>query len=72
MPISERTARRKLDRLGYVLYKSRVRNPADHRFGGYLIALQSSNGVVAGGQPEFGLDLEDVAEFIKKELDENG
>lgn len=64
----EARVRRTLKRDGYVLTKSRVRNPEDYRYGGYMIVDAQINGVVAGGSPiEFCLDLDDVEKWAASE-----
>lgn len=62
----EQKLRRKLDKYGYNLYKSRRRS-FDHfnldDFGGYMITRQPSNVVICGSR--FELNLEDVEEFLE-------
>jgi hypothetical protein len=57
----EARARRALSRQGNVLHKSRVRPWPGDDFGGYMIADQAMNCVVAGSR--FELTLEDVEEW---------
>lgn len=63
----EQKLRRKLDKYGYTLHKSRRRN-FDHfnldDFGGYMITDQRTAFVVVGSR--FELDLEDVEELVKE------
>ena len=64
--VRENKARRVLDRRGYVLYKSRRRDPHAIDYGGYMIADSQTQAVVAGADPRaFSLTLEDVEAFIE-------
>jgi hypothetical protein len=55
--------RRQMHREGFVLRKSRVRNPHVHDLGGYMILDGSSNTVAAGSN--FDLDLDDVEQWLR-------
>ncbi len=58
--------RRLATRKGARLMKSRVRNPDDLRFGGYMIVDAERNFVIAGGEPyDFALDLEDAKAWLE-------
>lgn len=61
---SESILRRRLDRLGYRLVKSRVRDPERLEHGGYMIVDHQTNGVVLGtGAFNYSATLEDVEAF---------
>ena len=65
--VRENKARRTLARRGYVLVKSRRRDPHAFDFGGYIITDQY-NRVVTGTDPvAFSLTLDDVYDFIEEE-----
>lgn len=60
--IRENKARRKLNKSGYVLRKSRVRNTNIDNYGGYMIVDAFFNAIVSGER--FNLDIDDVERFI--------
>lgn len=49
--IKENRIRRQLDRMGYQLRKSRLRDAKAVGYGGYMITDKWTNAVVAGGDP---------------------
>ncbi len=66
----EARARRQLNRMGYILRKSRARNPEDMTYGGYLIADPESRVVVYGygnAGRNYDLSLEDVEDWISSD-----
>jgi hypothetical protein len=65
--VRENRLRRKLGRMGYVLTKSRARDPDALTYGGYQIVDGQSGALVAGwGNAERGyaLDLDDAEAWI--------
>ncbi len=60
----ERTLRRRLQKAGYALHKSRAKSIYANDFGGYMIVDVRLNAVVGGGKFDF--DLEDVEDFVQK------
>lgn len=59
-------ARRKLERRGYRLVKSRRRNPKAMGYGGHMIVHTATNSVEAGEiDSPLALDLEDVETWLK-------
>jgi hypothetical protein len=65
--VLENRLRRKLDRMGYRLMKSRARDPDDLTFGGYQIVDVQINGLVEGhgnAGRGYGMTLDDVQEWI--------
>ena len=60
---TENQLRRVLQREGYILHKSRVKDPTYHNMGGYMIVIAAINGVAAGSR--FELSLDDVREFVE-------
>lgn len=68
--VRENRLRRKLDRMGYRLMRSRARDPDDITYGGYQITDIEVGGVVAGygnAGRGFAFDLEEVEEWIADE-----
>jgi hypothetical protein len=66
--VLENRLRRKLDRMGYRLMKSRARDPDDITYGGYQIVDVQINGLVAGNGNAgrcYALDLAGVQEWIE-------
>ena len=58
--------RKNLKRRGYLLRKSRIRNPQVPGFGGYMIVDMNTNFVVMGASPfTFSLTLDDVESFVR-------
>ena len=65
--VRENKARRRLDRRGYRLMKSRRRDPKALEYGGYMIVDSQTNGAVAGMDPvPFDYSLGDVEAFLDK------
>jgi hypothetical protein len=64
--VRENRVRRALQRQGYVLVKSRARDPRALGYGQFLIADQQNN-IVAGGHGPSGFDLtiDDVERWAK-------
>jgi hypothetical protein len=65
----ENKLRRMLDRRGFTLQKSCVRDPHALTYGGYQIVDQQVGGVVAGwgnANRGFAFDLSDVVAWIKE------
>ena len=63
MSVTESAVRSRLTRKGYVLHKSRSRNPDDPNDGVYFISDPFHNIAVADGYPfTYSLDLDDAAE----------
>ena len=60
----EQTLRRRLQKAGYALHKSRAKNIHPNDFGGYMIVDVRLNAVVGGSRFDF--DLEDVEDFVQK------
>jgi hypothetical protein len=60
--VNERKLRRKAKALGYVLHKSRVRNPHLDNFGGYMLVDLYTDGLVRGQR--YDLSLDDVSAFL--------
>lgn len=58
----ENKLRRALYKAGYSLHKSRKAISADN-LGGYMIVMNTINGVAAGSR--FELDLDDVKDFLE-------
>lgn len=56
--------RRKADKLGYRIHKSRVETPNLDDHGGYMIVHNETNGVSAGRR--FDLDLDGVEAFLEE------
>jgi hypothetical protein len=68
--VLENRLRRRLDRMGYRLMKSRARDPYDLTFGGYQIVDVQINGLVAGhghAGRGYAMTLGDVQEWIVTE-----
>ena len=63
--IRENRMRRKLQRMGYVLLKSRRRDPQAYDYGGYDIIDANRNAIVFGNG-NFNLSLDDVEAFTKE------
>jgi hypothetical protein len=65
--VRENRLRKKLDRMGYRLEKSRLRDDRAVGYGGYLIADKWKNVVVDGARPyEYCLSLNDVETFTEE------
>jgi len=58
----EQKLRRALNKAGYMLHKSRIRNPHFDDQGGYMITDMYTSGVVRGSR--FDYSLEDVQDFV--------
>lgn len=54
----ERMLRRRLEKAGAVLHKSRIKQTHADNFGGYMIVDAYSSALIAGGR--FDLDIDDV------------
>ena len=68
---TENRLRRKLDRMGYTLQKSRARDPDGLTYGGYQIVNKETGGVDAGwGNADRGyaFSLRDVEEWIREPI----
>jgi len=68
--VRENRLRRKLDRMGYRLTKSRVRDPDALTYGGYQIEDIQTGGVVAGwgnANRGYALDLDEVEVWIRED-----
>lgn len=64
----ENRLRRKLERMGYRLTKSRRRDPRAYDFGGYMILDAWNNNEIAGGHPYgYSMNIDDVENFTKEE-----
>lgn len=73
--VLENRLRRKLDRMGYRLMRSRARDPDDITFGGYQIVDIRINGLVAGfGNVNRGysMSLDDVQAWLTDETESAG
>lgn len=56
---------------GYHIVKSRVRNPEDPTYGGYMLVESYSNRVELGGYGNgYTATLDDIEEFLKDDDDE--
>ena len=65
--VLENRLRRKLERMGYRLQKSRSRDGRAIGFGGYMIIDKWTSFVEAGGHPYFySLSLDDVENFANE------
>ncbi len=65
--VLENRLRRKLQRMGYCLMKSRARDPHDLTFGGYQVVDIRSNGLAAGhgnAGRGYALSLDGVQDWI--------
>jgi hypothetical protein len=63
--VDETRLRRKADRRGLQLMKSRRRDPAATGYGTYMLVDSKTRKVVASGLPEgYGLDLDDVKRYL--------
>jgi hypothetical protein len=63
--VKENKMRRQLDRMGYCLIKSRIRDERAIGYGGYMIANKWTNAVEAGHSPyAYCLTIDDVESFI--------
>jgi len=63
--VRENRLRRKLERMGYRLTKSRRKDPDAYDYGGYMVLDAWTNAVVIGSDPiEFCLTIEDVETFV--------
>jgi hypothetical protein len=70
--VAENQLRRKLDRMGYRLMKSRARDPDDLTFGGYQIVDVQINGLVAGfgnAGRGYSYSLDDVRGWVRDETE---
>ncbi len=66
LKVRENRVRRIAKRRGYVVQKSRRRDPYAHDYGGFIISEAARNIVVAGHSPNaYSLTLEDVEEFFE-------
>ena len=64
--VRENRLRRKLERMGYCLMKSRRRDPQAYDYDGYMILDYWTNAVVVGaGSRPFNLSLDDVEVFTQ-------
>ena len=69
--VRENRLRREVGRQGYVLVKSRARDPRDLTHGGYQIVHPAHGGLVAGwgnANRGYALDLDDVEEWTEGDL----
>jgi hypothetical protein len=65
--VTETRLRRKLERMGYRLMKSRRRDPDAYDYGGYMIIDAQKNTIVYGSSPiAFCLSLQDVEDWTKE------
>ncbi len=65
--VRENRLRRKLERMGYRLCKSRRRDPQAYDYGGYMILNFWSNTVVEGYTPHaYSMSLDEVEKFTGK------
>lgn len=63
--IRENRLRRMAQRQGLKVVKSRRRDPRALDYGGYMIADESTNGVVMGGYPwAFSASLDDIEDYL--------
>jgi len=66
--VLENRLRRKLERMGYRLQKSRSRDERAIGYGGYMIIDKWTSFVEAGGHPyAYSLSLDDVENFSSEE-----
>lgn len=66
LKVKENRARRKLDRMGMRLMKSRRRDERALDFGGYMIVDKNTNYVQAGGTPgAFSMSIEEIENWIE-------
>jgi hypothetical protein len=64
--VKENRIRRKLDRMGYRLVKSRAKDPDSYSFGGYMVLSLWTDEILAGSEPyEYSMSISDVEKFIK-------
>ncbi len=61
----ENLLRKRANRAGYSMHKSRVRNLHVNDHGGYMLADSQNNAVVLGGKYEASLD--DIEEFLRED-----
>jgi hypothetical protein len=62
--VRENRIRRMIERQGYILKKSRSRDPRVASYGGYMIVDRETNGVIAGGHPwAYSMNLDEVEEW---------
>ena len=60
--VTEDRMRRTLERRGYILYKSRRRDPEAIDYNGFMIADAETNACIAGGDPyAYSLTLADAS-----------
>jgi hypothetical protein len=68
--VRENRLRRKLDRMGYRLEKSRARDPDAITYGGFQIIDHQAGGVVAGwgnANRGFAFTLDDVERWVERD-----
>jgi hypothetical protein len=66
--VRENRLRRMAERQGYVLVKSRRRDPQAYDFGGYMVVEMTTGGVVLGSHPlPYSLDLDAVEGWLKSD-----
>jgi hypothetical protein len=64
--VKENRIRRKLDRMGYCLVKSRAKDPQSFTFGGYMIKDAWTGSTLAGADPyDYCMKIDDVERYIK-------
>jgi hypothetical protein len=67
LKVQENRARRRLDRMGFSLMKSRRKDPRALEYGGYMIVNRFTNAIEAGGTPgAYALSIEDVERWIEE------
>jgi hypothetical protein len=65
--VLENKWRRKAERMGYVLAKSRAKDPDSFSFGGFKILDRWTGGVLAGDEPfDFCMTFDEVQRWITK------
>jgi len=63
--VRENRLRRMAERRGFLLKKSRRRDPGALGFGGFMLVNAETNAVVLGGHPfEYSADLDDIEAFL--------
>jgi len=63
--VNENRVRRVAERRGYILRKSRRRDPLALNFGAFWLIEASTNGLAVGG--EFGTDLQEIEDFLNSD-----
>lgn len=64
--VRENRLRRKCERMGYLLVKSRAKDSDSYSFGGYMILDAWTNDILAGSDPyEYSMSIDDLERFIK-------